>query len=184
MKRYFILILLFLSSNEIFSQYSYTLPIDSLSNLVTFEEIIIKDSIDKNTLIDLCNEWLLYNNKDFKSNKKYLDKDNNTLIDKSIFSKINVGKGALKSILDVNYLITIKTKDNKIKIKVSNLNVYFRNSTNSEYYEIPIEKVFETNSYILKKDKKQFEEEIKERFNLTIASIEKYLNKASNESNW
>lgn len=92
------------------------LPYDSINNVIVYDTII-SCSLNKDKLHTIANEWIALNYKDSKSVIQMNDKEAGVIIAKGIYGDIVYGISSI----DVKHTLTLRFKDNKVRITISNL---------------------------------------------------------------
>ena len=163
MKNLLLILFTFISLNSI-SQ----LKIDSLTNRIYFEKVI---EVENQTKIELYNNSLIWFAQTFKnSNEVITAKLEGSIISGNYLEKYKIASSPVSFI----HLIELKFKDNKVKIKI---------------YDINSDLGYRLRSYLLKKNnskRKMYEKtynEIEQSIGDLINSLNQSLNK-SEEEEW
>ena len=122
MKKSILLLFLFSSILSFGQKQKITMPIDSITNLITYSEVVTIDSVSKNELYSRAREWFA---KTFNSSKSVIqmdDKENGKIIGKASMHVYHKALGSNFPSGYINYTISVYLKDGRYKYEINGFN--------------------------------------------------------------
>lgn len=133
-----ILVILYFSPAFLFAQKA-TLPVDTSSNLITYQEVVQVDSTSKNEIYARAHDWFT---KTFNSTQDFIDVDDPTT------GKIIGKKFSMESYpymmtgipFNLNCTIAVTIKDNRYKYEISSFLISYVVQEHENQITFPLEK--------------------------------------------
>ncbi|MBK9299108.1 MAG: DUF4468 domain-containing protein [Bacteroidetes bacterium] len=171
MKQLFTVILLFMTLCG-YCERKSSLPYDSTAKKFIIDTVIEAESKTKDALHSLVIEWIALNYKSANDVIQLNDKENGTIIAKGVYVNV-IFAPVLALGYEVGHTLTIKIKDNKIKVTIDNLKYEYFDKGHHSY---SLESLLITKPVLAKKQMITFEHNINKRLSATIEEISKYIN--------